>query len=260
MRLDQHIEALASFAGGCGTPAALSPLMAGQANPGQRALVYRNSGVMACVEALRSNYQRLAKVMGDEFFSALARAYADAEPPTSRSLVGYGASLPRFIAEAESEHGLPWLADIARLDRGWLESHLSPDAAPLAADDLAGLDGATLMACSPVTHPSLRIVETEWATTALWSDLHAGNLPDRQVSLAHRTEHALFLRPGGETRMRPLGPGEHAFLGAAMSGASLGSACEAALDRQPGIDLSNLIADAFSSGVFIRIAQQGGKS
>lgn len=258
MRLDQHINALAAFAGGRGTPASLSPLMKGLADPGQRALVYRNSGVLACVEALRSNYQRLASVMGDDFFAALARAYVDAEPPSSRSLVGYGGSLPRFISESESEHGLPWLADIARLDRAWLESHLSPDARPLVADDLAGLDSATLMTSSPVTHPSLRIVETEWTTTSLWTDLSTGNLPRQQTALSHRTEHALFLRPGGETHMRPISPGEHAFLSATMSGASLGAACEAALTRQAEIDLSNLIADAFSSGFFIKIAQQGG--
>ncbi|WP_373003699.1 putative DNA-binding domain-containing protein [Hyphomonas sp.] len=258
MRLEQHIEAMSSFAAGGASAAALTPLMEGGAHPGQRAQVYRNSGILACVEALISNNLRLAAVMGDEFFSALARAYADAEPPSTRSLVGYGVSLAHFVAAAESEHGLPWLADIARMDRGWLNAHLAPDADPLAPGALAEIDGLTLMTSTLTAHPSLNIVDTEWAAASLWTDLKSGKLPNRQMTLAHRSEHVLFWRPGGEVGMRALNPGEHAFLNSAMSQSPLGDACEAALAAEPSIDLSHLIAGAVSSGLFITIAQQGG--
>ena len=258
MRLGQHIEAMSSFAAGRAGAAALTPLMDSRAHPGQRAQVYRNSGILACVEALRSNNLRLAAVMGDAFFSALARDYADAEPPSTRSLVGYGVSLAHFIAAAESEHGLPWLADIARLDRGWLNAHLAPDADPLAPGALAEIDGSTLMVSTLTMHPSLNIIDIEWAVASLWTDLKSGELPNRQMHLACRSEHVLFWRPEGEVRMRVLHPGEHAFLSSAMSQSPLGDACEAALAAEPSIDLSHLIAGAVSSGLFITIAQQGG--
>ncbi|WP_340692427.1 DNA-binding domain-containing protein [Hyphomonas sp.] len=258
MRLEQHIEAMSAFAAGRASATALIPMMAGAAHPGRRAQVYRNSGSLACVEALRSNYLRLATVMGDDFFGALARAYADAEPPTSRSLVGYGASLAQFVAGAEAEHGIPWLADIAQLDRGWLDAHLAPDAAPLIPGALAEVDSSTLMTCILGVHPSAQLVDTEWTTASLWIDLKAGKLPSRQMALPHRSEHVLFWRPGGEVGMRSLSPGEHAFLSSAMSQLPLGAACEAAMAAEPSIDLSHLIAGAVSSGFFITIAQQGG--
>lgn len=257
MRLEQHIEAMSSFAAGRASTAALTPLMEGGADPGQRAQVYRNSGILACVEALRSNYLRLAAVMGDEFFGALARAYSDAEPPSTRSLVGYGASLAHFVAAGESEHGLPWLSDIARLDRGWLDAHLAPDADLLSPGTLAEVDNSTLMTSILGIHPSAQLVDTEWATASLWTDLKSGKLPNRQMSLAHQSEHVLFWRPEGEVVMRALSPGEHAFLNSAMSQSLLGVACEAALAAEPTVDLSNLIAGAFSSGLFVTITQQG---
>ncbi|KCZ93476.1 DNA-binding domain-containing protein [Hyphomonas johnsonii] len=260
MRLEKHIETVSEFASGQAGAVALQPLMKDHAHPGQRANVYRNSGILACVEALRSNYSRLARMMGDEFFGAMARAYVASKPPSVRSLVGYGASLPPFLAAADSQHGLPWLSNLALLDRAWLAAHLASDARPLSADSVARHGPDALMHTLIDLSPSARLVETDWGLTALWSALDAGNAPSRETPIPQRTEYVLFWRPDGEVRMRQLSHGEYTFLQSLARGHAIGAACEMALSAQPDIDLSSLIAGTFASGIFVNATSLQGTS
>ena len=53
--------------------------------------VYRNNVVVSLVEALRSGFPALIPLVGEEFFTALAREYAANHPPTSPVMLFYGA-------------------------------------------------------------------------------------------------------------------------------------------------------------------------
>ena len=66
--LERHIRLISGFASRQAKQEDLAPLMDMKVAPGQRAFVYRNSGLLACVEALQSNYRRLATLMGEESF------------------------------------------------------------------------------------------------------------------------------------------------------------------------------------------------
>ncbi len=255
--LERHIQLMSGFAGRQAGQEDLAPLMETNAAPGQRAFVYRNSGTLACVDALRSNYSRLALLMGADAFGDMARAYAARHPATRRSLVGYGGDLPDFIAEHQSEHGMAWLSDLARLDRGWLEAHLASDASPLSAEAVQHLGEAELMNSRFQLHPTLRRVSLNFDITQLWSNLEQDEPPQGQVAIAQRAAAMVFWRPEYDVLFQPADAALSAFLQAIAAGAPLSDACEQTIQHDPQADLSSMIAFSFQSGLFSGLNSTG---
>ncbi len=256
--LERHIRLMSGFAARQAKQEDLAPLMEMGVAPGQRAFVYRNSGTLACVEALRSNYQRVETLMGPGPFGDMARAFVERHPATRRSLVGYGEALPDFIAENESTHAMAWLADLARLDRAWLEAHLAGDSAALGAADIQHLGEGELMGTEFAPHASFRLVETPFDVGDLWKGLAAGQPPEGQVLIREATSAHLFWRPQGEVMDKAVSPAWAAFFATLSARQPLGRACEAALACDPAADLSAIIAFTFQSGVLGAHKSHGG--
>src|SRR6266571_2046574 len=75
----------------------------------RRFAVYRNNVVAGLVKALKSRFAVVDKIVGQEFFAAMARAFVKEQPPRSPLLATYGDDLPAFIARFEPARGLPYL-------------------------------------------------------------------------------------------------------------------------------------------------------
>lgn len=247
--LEKHINLMAGYARFQAEQSDLAPLMICNAAPGQRALVYRNSGMLGLVGALRSNYPCLEALMGEAFFSEMAKAYIHNYPPVQRSLVGYGGQLADFIDAQVAEHKLVWLGDLARLDRAWLEAHLAADAAPLPLDQIAEVPQEKLLTALLEFHCSLRIVETRWDIAPLWLKLKSGNIPDAQQTLDDSLSVTMFWRPRGEVIARALLSEDRTFLQTLLQRKTLNEACSNILETDPYADLAVLIAGIVSAGL-----------
>jgi len=252
--LETHMQTISGLVSGQNGPQDLDPLMMEGAKAGPRARVYRNSSLLAASDALKSNYSATAAIMGDEFFGAMARAFVDANRTQSRTLVGYGAELPDFIAAAQGEHGLPWLADMARLDRAWLAAHLAADDAALAPDAFAQMaqDEAVLMAARLALGPSVALVQGDWQVFELWAAIRRDNVPEIQQELAQVPQTVLIWRRAGEVNYRLLSLGEAAFLSAVKIHSPLEQAAEAGLTADPEFDIGQALAAAISRAIFTR--------
>src|SRR4029079_2566626 len=79
----------------------------GEASP-RRFAVYRNNVVVGLIAALTGNFPAVCRIVGGEFFRALARAHVTAHPPASPILLDYGADFPEFIATFEPAASLPY--------------------------------------------------------------------------------------------------------------------------------------------------------
>lgn len=246
--LEQHIFLLSGLASRGAQPADIAWLMVGRREPGQRALVYRNSGISACTDALRSNFRRVARVVGDTFFRGLAHAYIDRHPPTLHSLVGYGDDLPAFIDETSKEHGIEWLGDFARLDRAWLNAHLAADSDPIPASQLQSLAGELILEAQVSFHPTLNLVQARWDLWDLWSDANNEEFTASPRTLVHEPHSVIFWRPEHEVVARRLPEPFSLFIGSLQAKETLGAACARVLSQAPGEDLSSLVAAVFSAG------------
>ena len=252
--LDAHMDAIAKLASGKAGPEILAPLMEDKSDPGPRALVYRNSGLSALRDALASNFPSLRTIMDADFFNKMARTYADAHPPRGRSLVGYGVHLPGFITKAKDAHGLPWLADLARLDIAWLNAHLAAGVDEMTGEDFAQLaaDPDALMVTHLAFQPSIQMTETGWPLHDLWTGLRAGTAVDTSMELKEVVETTLIWRLDNEVRTRVLAAPEAIFLAALSDGQALGKAAEAAITHDENLDISGLLAASVSAGLFTK--------
>ncbi len=87
----------------------------------------------------RCAFPAVERIVGEEFFQAMARAYVLAEPPRSPVLMDYGTTFADFIAGFAPAASLPYLPDVARIERAWREAYHAEDAEPLGPEAFAGI-------------------------------------------------------------------------------------------------------------------------
>lgn len=215
--------------------------------PQKRFAVYRNNVVVGLVEALRAQFPAAEKIVGTEFFAAMARVYVITEPPRSPILVNHGNGFPGFIEQFEPAAELPYLADVARLEVGRTRAYHAADAAPLDPSRWEGLDPGALLSARVVLHPSLQILHSLYPVVTIWS-MNAGEAEPASIEDSG-PEDALVVRPHLEVQVRRLPAGGAAFLHALVSGASLGDAAATADADHPAFDLAANLAGLIGAGL-----------
>jgi hypothetical protein len=242
---DAFAAALLADAPAVGAPAGLAALVR---QPGFA--VYRNTVLAGCIDALQANFPSVARLVGDEWFRAAAAAYARGALPTEPSLLVYGASFPDFLAAFVPARELPYLADVAAVDRLWTEAHVAADADALAPTALAALAPAAMASHGLVLHPATRWRwSDEWPIHALWQRQRDG-LNAAPAAFDWTGEGVLLTRPVGAVQVEALGRGGLALLAACAAGASIEAAALAALDAEDGLDLAGLVRQLLQAGAF----------
>src|SRR6516164_2497967 len=146
-----------SFAAALLDPALPTPagLVGPDGRPSSRRFsVYRNNVIVGLTQTLKDAYPAVHRIVGSEFFHVLARAHVVGELPRSPMLFDYGAGLPDFIDRFEPASVLPYLADVARIERAWTEAYHSAEASRLEAAAFASIETDQLPHIHLVVHPS----------------------------------------------------------------------------------------------------------
>jgi uncharacterized protein (UPF0276 family) len=212
--------------------------------------IYRGNLTSAWRRALASAYPLLRRLLGENEFDGLARAYGRAHPARDPDLNRFGAGFAAFLesASACAEPDQAWLPDLARLE--WLvhESWYAPDAAdgkPLAV--LAGLSPPQFEASRAILHPSLRLLASHWAVAECWP----GHQPDGPAvpEDMRRPGHALVLRSRWQVTVRETGAAEYAALSRLVAGDPFGAAFDAAFDIDEDAPVAAWLDAWLKSGV-----------
>ncbi|MFC3642959.1 HvfC/BufC N-terminal domain-containing protein [Aquibium oceanicum] len=215
----------------------------------KRFAVYRNNVAASLVNALADIYPAVAKIVGEEFFRAMALVFARSSPPRSRVLSEYGHDFPDLIADFGPAARMPYLADVARLERAWLDAFHAADAQPLDARELGELAPDELASACFVPHPAMRLVRSRYAAISIM-EANRGNGGSAGRIRGDVGEDALVTRPGTNVEVRRLPPGCAGFLQGLAAGASLAAAVESALEEQPVFDAGGAIALMIEAGAF----------
>ena len=242
---------MASFADALLDPTISPP--AGLAAPRSTSLdrrfaVYRNNVTVGLVNALAETFPTVSNLVGEDYFRAMARIYVQDHPPSSPRMMEYGRDFPDFIATFEPARDLPFLPDVARLERLWLDSFHAEDAPILDPSALGRIAPDLLADVRLVLHPAARIMRSTFAVTTILSRDRSGQSMAGFNPLDH--EDSLITRPQYDVELRHLPPGCFLFLEALAKGHSLGEAASRALEDCPEADLATLIASALSAGAF----------
>ncbi|HWA41954.1 MAG TPA: DNA-binding domain-containing protein [Hypericibacter adhaerens] len=216
----------------------------------KRFAVYRNNVVAGLVEALRAAFPALRRIVGDEFFSAMARIYAAQEPPRSPIMLAYGAGFADFVGAFAPAQGLPYLRDVARLERAWAEAYHAPEARPIDPAALGRVRPDRLPCIRFVLHPSLRIVRSPFPVLTLWQTNIGDGMPSA-VDIAGGGEDILVIRAAAEVELRALPAGAARFIQALATGAPVADATALALGDEPGFDLARALRGLLEAGAMV---------
>jgi hypothetical protein len=149
----------------------------------------------------------------------MARFHVRATPPVSPLLFEYGRDFPAFIEAYEHLQGMPWLADVARIERAWHDAYHAADAEPLSADRPAALLPERLADTIFAAHPATRVVHSSYAVVTIF----AANRSEEAVGPidANSPEDALITRPDADVIVRHLPEGGVVFLRNLLIGRTL---------------------------------------
>ena len=179
----------------------------------------------------------------------MALVFARSFPPRSRVLSEYGHDFPDFILRFEPAARMPYLADVARLERAWLDAFHAADAQPLDTQELGELAPDELASACFVPHPAMRLVRSRYAAVSIM-EANRGNGGSAGRIRGDVGEDALVTRPGASVEVRRLPPGCAGFLQGLAAGASLAAAVESALEDQPVFDAGGALTLMIEAGAF----------
>lgn len=209
--------------------------------------VYRNTVIHGAVEALAANYPVVRRLIGEELFEAAAADFATAFPPRSPALALYGEAFPEWLTRQPWAGELPYLGDVAQVERLHVECLFARDAEPLSGEHAKILcrrsDARVRL------HPSLRFA---WLRTPAMTIWLAHQRPiDGEIEPEWKAEGALFARPTPFVVHAPrIGPAAHRILFGLRLGESVAVALGAASKLYPNEDSTAVFAALVNLGAF----------
>lgn len=221
----------------------------GEPSP-KRFAVYRNNVAVSLIEALRDGFPAVHRLVGDDFFCAMARAYVAVEPPRSAILLEYGAGFADFIRTFDPASALPYLADVASIERAWAEAYHAAEASPIAPEVFTTIAPDQLPAVRLALHPSLRLVRSQFPVLTIWR-MNVGDGIPAPIDLAAGGEDVLIVRPLADVEVRSIPGGSLEFIRMLADGEPVLAALEAALVANPRFDLAANLHDLISARVVV---------
>jgi uncharacterized protein (UPF0276 family) len=216
--------------------------------PAQRLGIYRGNLFANWAKGLAAAYPVVQQLVGDDFFSGLARAYGKAYPSQDPDLNRFGERFPEFLASFEHVAEFPYLPDMARLEWALHQSFYAPDDPALDPADLAGVPPEQVEALTLPLRPSSALMRSEWSVAKLWlAHQHGGPAFPAQMG---QESLALVVRPLWQPQLVELPPAAFAALSSCARGETFGAALDAAFAVDEDFDVASQLRQWLALGVF----------
>lgn len=211
-------------------------------DPQQRFAVYRNNVVVGLIDALADSFPVTQALVGEEFFRAMARVCVQEHPPRTRVLTWVGEAFPEFVESFPPAAMLPYLPDMARLEMLRIRAYHAADraAADMGVIGRAFADPAALPELRLTLHPSVQVLQSQFAVFSLWA-AHHGQLCISTVA-PDVAEAALVFRQDLDVQVMPLRAAESIFVHQLKRGERLMAAAQDAAGQDQGFDLTATMA------------------
>ncbi len=206
--------------------------------------IYRNGYLKTCTETLASSYPVVSSLVGPDYFRTLARAYIEAYPPTTGTLVGYGSRFAEFLRSRTDEHGLAYLPDAAAIDAAWLVSYFAEDGVALTPKDVEAMSSKTLdiSKVSVGLTPPTRLVRLNHHIVETWALIRDHGALNNRVSLRAGDCIAMLWRVDGLIHIKELDLGESTFFSTIAGVSTLEAAANSAFEVNKSFNLATTFA------------------
>ncbi|WP_147103674.1 DUF2063 domain-containing protein [Tateyamaria sp. syn59] len=203
----------------------------------RRFAVYRNNVTVALIDALRTGFPVLCKLLGDQNFDQLARLFARAHPPTSPLMMHYGEALPAFLDDFEPLAHIAYLQDVARLELALRRAYHAADSTALDPARLGALAPDVLMQTRLHLSPAVQLVHSRWPIHDIWRYNTQADAP-KPRGIA---QPVLVTRAAFDPEPHALTLAQAAWLQAIVENAPLEKAVDAATAHDAEFDLGPLL-------------------
>lgn len=222
------------------------------ANPVKRFNVYRNNIHASLIGVLEGRFPAVSRLVGTEFFAAMARVYINGHPPRSAILMEYGKTFAEFLEGFEPVDDVPYLPDVARIEWAWSNAYYAADATPVEMAELGRIPPEDMETCIFHLHPSLSVTRSNFPAVTIWKANTEDGDP-QPIDAGAGGEDAMILRPESDVEVRRLPAGGADFIEALQAGQPLGKAAAVALEAVPAFDLQANLAGLFASRAIIAV-------
>lgn len=213
----------------------------------QRFAVYRNNVAVSLTDALAKRFPVIQRLVGDAFFGAMARVYAETHRPKSPVLLEWGDSFAAFLAGFPPLSAYPYMADVARIEYARGVAYHAADARPARADSFVGVDPQRLHLR---LHPSVQVLRLGHPAVSIWRQNQPGATPPTPGPAGPQT--ALILRdPQFNVPVFAISSADAVMIDQIALGASLTTAAEMARWADPGHDPHPLILRLMQTGAIL---------
>ncbi len=202
--------------------------------------VYRNNTLANRSANLANTYPTILELVGEEFFSAMARVFVENSQSHSGNLHYDGESFPDFLSAFPHVSDLPYLSDMAKLDWAIHLAHYSVDCSGIAIETLAAYTPEQFGQLKLILHPALAIVKS-----SAW--------PIYQILMMHHGNNPADLNTGGEQvwvwrdHWQLLSISDALFLESLLNSQNIESAMRATADDE--YDAGPILIQLFSRGL-----------
>lgn len=213
-----------------------------------RFTIYRNNVLSGLLRSLEETFPVSTRIVGEQFFRAMAAEFVRQKPPTSPRLGLYGEAFPDFVEVFPLASKLTYLADVARLE--WV-SRIAYDAADMAhltVDALSALEPPALATTRLTLHPSTGLLHSCYPIVSLWR----ANQPEENGVLSvplDTAENALVVRLGSDINLHRIGPLSARYLDLVTQGLTIEAAAET-VSRETRVDLGHMLVQLIEIGAF----------
>ncbi|MGC9419826.1 MAG: DNA-binding domain-containing protein [Rhodovulum sp.] len=243
-----HPEFTARFAAGLrdGTlPPGLTATAPDEA--ARRFSVYRNNVAGGLIDALAIRFPVILRLLGEEFFRAMARVFAETHRPRSPVLLDWGAAFPGFLDAFPPLADYPYMGDVARIEVARGIAFHAADAPALAPAALAEADLAGLRLH---LHPSFQVLHLTHPAVSIWAANQPGRDPGGPIQAG--ADIALILRDSRyEVPVAAIGAGDAALIEELLAGAPLATAATCAACVDPAHDPKPILVRLMQAGVLV---------
>lgn len=216
----------------------------------RRFAVYRNNVAVSLRAALAVRFPAIRRLVGDEFFAALAGLYAETNRPRSPVLSEWGEGFADFLAAFPPLAAHPYMADVARIEYARGRAFHAADAPPVDPQRLAAADPERLRL---ILHPSVTLLDLDHPAVSIW----ARNQPGGEgLALAQGPETALILRDAAfQVPVIALTPADAALLRGIRDGLTLADAAAGARAAQADHDPQRLLVLLMRAGAITDVTE-----
>ncbi|QUX94093.1 DUF2063 domain-containing protein [Marinomonas sp. CT5] len=205
--------------------------------------VYRNNVFVSLIDALADIFPVTQRLVGEDFFRAMAREYVQLNPPKTPIISDYGESFSDFARHFEAAKSLPFLGDLVALEYSLLALTNAPEYDTLEHEQISAAfnntaDPAFLHLLLP---PTTQILVSPFAIGSIYlAHLGEGNASLADIIIS-KSEYLLLLKSHLYSELHIVSHSEAIFIKQLMQNKPLGEAVPDDESFDLGTTLAKLI-------------------